>query len=206
MVDSVTSTSETSVQRAGDRLPLAARHLPACVLAGWRRSRAASFSPVIWEDRKIASSLLTLRVGDLRVNCHFFQSDDLELDIRGYWLIGADGGVYAFGDAPFLGSLPGLGQHVSNVVGIMGSGASGYAFTTSAATVTSFGTMGTYLPAGPLALNAPVVDITPPVGVAGYWLIAKDGGVFAYGNAPYEGSLPELGIHVTDIVGSAALL
>jgi hypothetical protein len=36
----------------------------------------------IWEDRKIASSLLTLRVADLRVNCHFFQSDDLELDIR----------------------------------------------------------------------------------------------------------------------------
>jgi len=125
----------------------------------------------------------------------------------GYWLVGADGGVYAFGDAPFLGSLPGLGQHVSNVVGIMGgSGASGYALTTSAATVTSFGTMGTYPPAGPLTLNAPVADITPPNEVTGYWLISQDGGVFAYGTAPYEGSLPELGIHVTDIVGSAALV
>jgi len=124
----------------------------------------------------------------------------------GYWLVGADGGVYAFGDAPFLGSLPGLGQHVSNVVGITGSGASGYALTTSAATVTSFGTTETFPPAGPLALNAPVASITPPVGAAGYWLIATDGGVFAYGNAPYEGSLPDLGIHAADIVGSAALL
>jgi hypothetical protein len=25
-------------------------------------------------------------------------------DHRGYWLIGADGGVYAFGDATFFGS------------------------------------------------------------------------------------------------------
>jgi hypothetical protein len=35
----------------------------------------------------------------------------------GYWLIGADGGVFAFGDAGFIGSLPGLGVHVGNVVG-----------------------------------------------------------------------------------------
>jgi hypothetical protein len=39
----------------------------------------------------------------------------------------------------------------------------------------------------------------------GFWLFGKDGGVFSYGDAPYEGSLPGLGIHVTDIVGSAAL-
>jgi hypothetical protein len=25
-------------------------------------------------------------------------------DGKGYWLIGSDGGVFAFGDAPFLGS------------------------------------------------------------------------------------------------------
>ena len=30
-------------------------------------------------------------------------------DDRGYFLVGRDGGVFAFGDAPFLGSLPGLG-------------------------------------------------------------------------------------------------
>jgi hypothetical protein len=123
----------------------------------------------------------------------------------GYWLVGADGGVYAFRDAPYVGSLPGLGQHVSNVVGIMSSGTSDYALTTSTATVTNFGTANTYPPSGPLALNSPVSSITPMFAGNGYWLIAKDGGVFAYGGAPYEGSLPELGIHGADIVGSAAL-
>ncbi|MHB8437684.1 MAG: hypothetical protein ACYDD4_00770, partial [Acidimicrobiales bacterium] len=28
---------------------------------------------------------------------------------QGYWLVGADGGVFAFGDAVFDGSLPGMG-------------------------------------------------------------------------------------------------
>ncbi|MCK4178033.1 hypothetical protein, partial [Aciditerrimonas ferrireducens] len=27
----------------------------------------------------------------------------------GYWMVGADGGVFAFGNAPYLGSLPGIG-------------------------------------------------------------------------------------------------
>ncbi len=37
----------------------------------------------------------------------------------GYWLVGSDGSVYAFGDAPYLGSLPGLEVHVSDVVGLI---------------------------------------------------------------------------------------
>ena len=32
-------------------------------------------------------------------------------------MIGSDGGVFAFGDAGFVGSLPGLNIHVSNIVG-----------------------------------------------------------------------------------------
>ena len=39
-------------------------------------------------------------------------------DNRGYFLVGRDGGVFAFGDAPFLGSLPGEGIHISDVTGI----------------------------------------------------------------------------------------
>ena len=35
----------------------------------------------------------------------------------GYWLLGSDGGIFAFGTAPFYGSLPGLGVHVSDIVG-----------------------------------------------------------------------------------------
>lgn len=36
----------------------------------------------IWQDRAVAFNRLTLDVGELHVNCHFFQSDDLELDLR----------------------------------------------------------------------------------------------------------------------------
>jgi hypothetical protein len=35
----------------------------------------------------------------------------------GYWLVAADGGVFAFGDARFLGSLPAQGG-VDTVVGL----------------------------------------------------------------------------------------
>lgn len=38
----------------------------------------------------------------------------------------------------------------------------------------------------------------------GYWLIEKDGGVFAFGTSRFHGSLPAMGIHVDDIVGVAA--
>ena len=38
-------------------------------------------------------------------------------DGRGYWLVGADGGIFSFGDATNLGSLPGLGVAVDDVVG-----------------------------------------------------------------------------------------
>jgi hypothetical protein len=39
------------------------------------------------------------------------------VDNRGYWLIGSDGGIFAFGDAPFDNSLPGLGVSVTNITG-----------------------------------------------------------------------------------------
>lgn len=40
----------------------------------------------------------------------------------------------------------------------------------------------------------PVVSIVPAKGYDGYWLVAKDGAVYGFGGAPYEGSLPGLGI------------
>ena len=34
-------------------------------------------------------------------------------------MVGNDGGVFAFGDAGFVGSLPGLKVHVNNIVGVV---------------------------------------------------------------------------------------
>jgi hypothetical protein len=35
---------------------------------------------------------------------------------------------------------------------------------------------------------------------SGYWMVGNDGGVFNFGSAPFEGSIPSLGIHVGNIV------
>jgi hypothetical protein len=61
-------------------------------------------------------------------------------------MVGSDGGVFAFGDARFRGSMG--GRH----------------------------------------LNQPVVGIASTLDNAGYWLVASDGGVFAF-SAPFRGSM-----------------
>lgn len=53
----------------------------------------------------------------------------------------------------------------------------------------------TYSLASALSMKAVVPD------GAGYWLVGKDGGVFALGAAHYYGSLPQEGVDVHDIVG-----
>jgi hypothetical protein len=53
-------------------------------------------------------------------------------------------------------------------------------------------------------LNSPVVGIAATPDGQGYWLVAGDGGIFAFGNAAFEGSMggtvlnaPITGISVT---------
>jgi len=38
---------------------------------------------------------------------------------QGYWMVGSDGGAFGFGDAGYVGSLPGLGIRVSNIVALV---------------------------------------------------------------------------------------
>ena len=52
-----------------------------------------------------------------------------------------------------------------------------------------------------LHLNAPVFGILPAADGLGYWLVARDGGVFNFGTARFYGSLGgEAGVSVTGIV------
>ena len=37
----------------------------------------------------------------------------------------------------------------------------------------------------------------------GYWQVASDGGVFSYGDAQFHGSLPGIGVKVSDVIGMA---
>jgi hypothetical protein len=79
---------------------------------------------------------------------------------NGYWLVASDGGVFAY-NAPFVGSLPGLGLHPA------GSGL-------------------------PNSLDQPIVGIVPSANGQGYYMVAADGGVFAF-NSTFAGSCPGIG-------------
>ena len=79
-------------------------------------------------------------------------------DGKGYWMVGEDGGVFAFGDATFVGS-------------------SGQISPTKPA-----GGSNSFVP------NASIVNITPTADGKGYWMVAEDGGVFSFGDAGYYGS------------------
>ena len=108
----------------------------------------------------------------------------------GYWIVHPDGGVFSFGSAPFFGSLPGLGIHVNNIVGIATTpDGKGYWLVGSDGGVFNFGDAGFFGSMGGKPLNKPVVAIAATSDAKGYWLVAGDGGIFTFGDAPYSGSM-----------------
>lgn len=46
----------------------------------------------------------------------------------------------------------------------------------------------------PSMLNKPASEMVATKSGKGYWIVAEDGGVFDYGDAPFHGSLPGLGV------------
>ncbi len=123
---------------------------------------------------------------------------------RGYWLVGSDGGIFSFGSAAFHGSMGGVALQ-RPVVGITPTlTRGGYWLVASDGGIFSFGDArfygsipGTGLnPAGsglPHSLAAPIVGMVPSVNRRGYFMVASDGGVFAFGDAKFEGSCPGIG-------------
>jgi hypothetical protein len=114
--------------------------------------------------------------------------DELKGDL-GYWLVGEDGGVFAFGSAPFLGSMGGRPLS-AKVVGIVPHGR-GYWLVAEDGGVFTFGTAPFFGSLGATHLNGPITALTPST--AGYWLVAADGGVFTFGDARFRGSLGATG-------------
>jgi hypothetical protein len=108
---------------------------------------------------------------------------------RGYWLAGADGGVFAFG-APFYGSI--RRQHLAQpIVGITATpNGRGYWMVARDGGVFGFGNARYFGSLGRARLRAPIRALASAPGGAGYWLLGQDGGVFAFGRARYYGSVP----------------
>ncbi|HLG68543.1 MAG TPA: S53 family peptidase [Acidimicrobiales bacterium] len=124
-------------------------------------------------------------------------------DDRGYWEVAADGGVFAFGDAGFYGSMGGQ-PLAAPVVGIAPTSSDrGYWEVAADGGVFAFGDAGFFGSMGGQPLAAPVVGIAPTLDSRGYVLAAADGGVFAFGDAQFYGSMG--GQHLAAAVRGAAV-
>ena len=123
----------------------------------------------------------------------------------GYWLVGSDGGIFSFGAATFHGSTGDLVLQRPVVGMVPTADHEGYWEVASDGGVFAFGDAGYYgsipgigiAPAGSTAsqrrLNAPIVAIVPSDDGGGYFMVAADGGVFAFGDATFAGSCPGIG-------------
>jgi hypothetical protein len=108
----------------------------------------------------------------------------------GYWIVHPDGGVFSYGAARLSGSLPGLGIHVNNIVGIAATpDGMGYWLVGSDGGVFAFGDASYLGSMGGKALNKPAIAIAASPDGRGYWLVASDGGVFTFGDASFAGSM-----------------
>ena len=105
----------------------------------------------------------------------------------GYWLAGADGGVFAYGRAHFAGGA--AGKAVSPIAGIAATPAGrGYWLAGRDGAVFGFGEA-KFLGGVNGKVNSPVVAIVGTPSGKGYWLAGADGGMFAFGDARFYGAL-----------------
>jgi hypothetical protein len=112
-------------------------------------------------------------------------------DGAGYWLVGADGGVFSFGDATFHGSLGNVDLN-QPIVGMASTpDGAGYWLVGADGGVFSFGDAIFHGSLGNVDLNQPIVGMASTPDGAGYWLVGADGGVFSFGDATFHGSLAD---------------
>ena len=124
-------------------------------------------------------------------------------DGGGYWLVAADGGVFAYGDAGFHGSTGGMTLNAP-VVGMAATpDGGGYWLVAADGGVFAYGDAAFHGSTGGMALNAPVVGMAATPDGRGYWLVAADGGVFAYGDAGFHGSTGGMTLNAP-VVGMAS--
>ena len=100
----------------------------------------------------------------------------------------SDGGVFAFGNAGFLGSMG--GKHLNqSVVGMAATpNGQGYWLVAADGGIFSFGAAGFFGSMGGTTLAQPVVGMTSSTDGNGYRMVAADGGIFSFGDAPSYGA------------------
>ena len=121
----------------------------------------------------------------------------------GYWLLGADGGVFSFGQAGFFGSTGGIRLNRPAVAMAAARDGLGYWFAATDGGVFTFGSARFFGSTGDIRLNQPIVGMAATPSGNGYWLVARDGGIFAFGDAAFFGSTGDTRLN-QPIVGMAA--
>ncbi len=121
----------------------------------------------------------------------------------GYWLVGADGGIFDYGGAPFLGSMGGQPLNAPMAGMAAAPNGQGYWLVAADGGIFDYGDAPFLGSTGGQPLNAPVVGMAATPTGQGYWLVAADGGIFAYGDAPFLGSMGGQSLNAP-VVGMAA--
>ena len=134
----------------------------------------------------------------------YFSSIASTPDGGGYWLVGIDGGIFAYGDAAFYGSMGGQAVNAP-VAGIARtSDGRGYWLVSWDGGVFAFGDAQFSGSMGGQPLNALMIGIAGNPDGPGYWTVAQDGGVFAFGGAPFLGSMANHNPPIQPAFGIAA--
>ncbi|MBW3650016.1 MAG: S8 family serine peptidase [Actinobacteria bacterium] len=109
-------------------------------------------------------------------------------DAVGYWMVAADGGIFSFGEAGFLGSTGDLRLNSPIVSMARTPSGQGYWLVAADGGIFSFGDAKFFGSTGAMRLNKPIVGMAATGSGQGYWLVASDGGIFAFGDAAFYGS------------------
>ena len=103
----------------------------------------------------------------------------------GYWTATATGALVPHGGAPQLGNPAASGVTLNKpIVGMAAPSTvtdTGWWPPTVASSPTATPFFGS---TGSIHLNKPIVGMAPTPDGAGYWMVASDGGIFSYGDAP----------------------
>ncbi|HEY5172480.1 MAG TPA: S8 family serine peptidase [Acidimicrobiia bacterium] len=109
---------------------------------------------------------------------------------NGYWIVGPDGSVRAFGRAQFYGDVQQSGGAFPG--GIVASARTptggGYWLAAANGAVLAFGDAHYYGGMNQVALNSPIVGMASTPSGQGYILLGADGGIFTFGDAQFHGS------------------
>ncbi len=115
----------------------------------------------------------------------------------GYWMLGADGHVYAFGAARNFGSAPGPAVAIATR-----RDGRGYWVTDAAGAVSNFGAAQQFGGRPPRRAGERITAISASPSGNGYWLFSNLGRVFAYGDAHTFGDMSAVHLNA-QIIASA---